>query len=154
MTPQPPFKHHIHTAPHPSTTTTSIKNLCVIEKLFEDSQGSEVQMLRQFRDKRLAKSFAGQMLIRLYYQHEAEVGLLFERNPQLAAQAKKLIVELLPAVIKNSVRGRDSIVTTEQRTAVRDLLQAIEENSSPALKKTLSKLPDIFRVSGAVNRDS
>ena len=102
-------------------------------------------MLRQFRDKRLAQSSAGLLLIKLYYQHSAEVSLLLERNPKLAAEAKKLITGLLPALDENIISGRNIVLTKTQRTAVMSLLQMIEEHSSPVLKQALSR---VVRLSG------
>ena len=121
-----------------------------MEKLFGGSQGNELQLLRQFRDKRLAKTPAGLMLTNLYYQHSEEAGLLLERNPRLAAAAKKLIVSLLPALSAGITADRDIVLTKAQRTAVMSLLQMIQEHSSPALGKAVSRL---IRLSGFRFRD-
>jgi hypothetical protein len=107
-----------------------------MRRLFGD--GNEVQMLRQFRDRRLAQSPAGLLLIKLYYQHSAEVSLLLERNPKLAAEAKKLITGLLPALDENIISNRNIVLTKTQHTAVLSLLQMIQEHASPALQRAVS----------------
>jgi hypothetical protein len=114
-----------------------------MRRLFGD--GNEVQMLRQFRDKRLAQSSAGLLLIKLYYQHSAEVSLLLESNPRLAAEAKKLITGLLPALDENITSGRNIVLTKTQHTVVLSLLQMVQEHASPALKQALSSFT---RLSG------
>ncbi len=114
-----------------------------MRRLFGD--GKEVQMLRQFRDQRLAQSSAGQLLIKLYYQHSAEVSLLLEKNPRLAAEAKKLITNLLPALSANKDQNRKIVLSKPQRAAVMSLLQMVQEHASPALKQALSR---VVRLSG------
>jgi hypothetical protein len=120
-----------------------------MRRLFGD--GNEVQMLRQFRDKRLAQSSAGLLLIKLYYQHSAEVSLLLESNPKLAAEAKKLITGLLPALDANIISNRNIVLTKTQHTVVLSLLEMIEEHSSPALQRAVSMAA---RLSGVGIRGS
>ncbi|MEI6126926.1 MAG: CFI-box-CTERM domain-containing protein [Pseudomonadota bacterium] len=62
------------------------------------SDNPQLDTLRQFRDTVLAKSPAGQKLIKLYYATGNKIEALFESNPAVKSSAKKALEAILPAV--------------------------------------------------------
>jgi hypothetical protein len=68
---------------------------CPVASLFGD-QSHQVISLRQFRDKMLAKSTAGQKIIGYYYLHADTITTIFDSNPILRRPAKKVLELLVP----------------------------------------------------------
>ena len=73
--------------------------LCPLVSLWgEHSQ--QVMSLRRFRDELLAKSTAGQRLIRSYYLHAGTITRIFDNHPAVRRSAKKVLTLLVPIVNK------------------------------------------------------
>lgn len=65
--------------------------------LVDDAQS--LQLLRQIRDEKLAKSSAGQALIALYYQAAPPLARFIENNPAVKVLLGKTVKAVLPAVL-------------------------------------------------------
>jgi len=55
-------------------------------------------ILRQFRDRELAASTAGENLIRIYYDKSADIIAVCEKNPAAKQSLKQLLESIIPAV--------------------------------------------------------
>ena len=62
------------------------------------SDNPQLDTLRQFRDTVLAKSPAGQQIIKIYYAAGNTIAAAIENNPALKNSAKKALEAILPAV--------------------------------------------------------
>jgi hypothetical protein len=96
-----------------------------------------VSVFRQYRDRLLAKSANGLALSYLYYSHAPELNHIVASNPQLAAEAKILVAQVLPSV-ENSLKYQTSITLSRaQHAAAFKLLLQIQTAASPRLQKAL-----------------
>lgn len=76
-----------------TTTTTTIG--CPATQVL-GSDNPDLKSLRHFRDNRLAKSFWGMKLIRIYYDNAGGINAALERSPALRAYALGMIEALAP----------------------------------------------------------
>ena len=58
----------------------------------------QIETIRRFRDKVLARSTIGRKLIDLYYTNGERIIKIFDKNPVLKKSAKKLLEFLVPAM--------------------------------------------------------
>jgi hypothetical protein len=63
-------------------------------------QSQQVISLRQFRDKILAKSTAGQKLIVYYYLYADTITTIFDSHPTVRRPVKKVLELLVPIMDK------------------------------------------------------
>jgi hypothetical protein len=98
-----------------------------------------VRILYDFRETALAKSRTGQRDIDLYDTHSAETVWLMLRHPELRAQARVLLDQLLP-VIQEILAGEQVLMTAAQLDAFEGLLKGFAEKSSPRLRADLRAL--------------
>jgi hypothetical protein len=126
------------TTPRTSTTTTSMKGLCAAEFLLQDVHGQGLQILRNYRDKKLAQTSAGQSLISLYYYNQEELTQLMSTHPLLAVKTAHLLVAVLPAIEAGTAHNRNITITAAQYSAIEDLLIELTGNASPALRQALN----------------
>ena len=105
-----------------STTTTSIKGLCAAEFLLQDAHAQGLQILRNFRDKKLAQTSAGTSLISLYYHNQEELTQLLSTHPLLAVKTAHLLIALLPEIEAALAHNRNITITAAQYRAIEDLL--------------------------------
>ena len=119
-----------------TTTTTTIRRLCPARKALGDESETELEALRIFRDKRLNQSAEGAKLVSMYYRHAAELTLMFERRPDIAAQVRELVLELLP-----QLGGQQKLVlSNDMKQQMFDLIDQIRTDASPGLKKSLRQV--------------
>jgi hypothetical protein len=120
-----------------TTTTTTAIHLCPAEQLLGPESRQELNALRAFRDKRLARTPGGRMLVLLYYVHSAEIRDILATNQDIQADAHALLVELLPLI-----QGQEgaSPLTPEHLERACLLLQSIRKHASPSLDKTIFML--------------
>jgi len=124
-----------------STTTTS--KIC---PLFAASDGdmNKVTVLRQFRDKVLGNTKAGRQFTRLYYKHALEMTEILLRNPELAAQSKELLIEVLPQV-QSAVSGKKMMISPSLTKQIDTLLVQISSTASPNLQRDITKFRKEFK---------
>jgi hypothetical protein len=116
-----------------TTTTTTVRRWCPLRRALGDGSEAELGALRQFRDARLAKSAKGARLVGLYYRHAEELTLMLERRPDIAAQVRELVLELLP-----QIGGQNKLVLKQDmKQQLFDLIEQIRTDASPGLKKSL-----------------
>jgi len=112
-----------------------------MEKLFAGDEGQPVlKRLRQVRDRQLSCTLMGRTLISLYYASSDELNTIFEAHPMVAAQTKKLIAELLPAIEKSPLNSPRIMLSRSQAAAVSGLLRDLQHHASPQLRKALTVL--------------
>ena len=125
------------TTPQTSTTTTSIKRLCAAEYLLQDGHAQGLQILRNYRDKKLAQTQAGISLISAYYSNRDELTQLMSTHPLLAVKAAHLLVALLPAIEAGTAHNQNITITAAQYSAILELLTDIEKLSSLKLRQAI-----------------
>ena len=125
------------TTPQTSTTTTSIKRLCAAEYLLQDGHAQGLQILRNFRDKKLAQTSAGVSLISAYYNNHEELTQLMRTHPLLAVKTAQLLVALLPAIEAGTAHNRNITITAAQYSAILELLNEIEKLSSLKVRQAI-----------------
>ena len=116
-----------------TTTTTTIRRLCPLRKALGDESEAELEALRQFRDARLAKSAEGARLVGMYYRHAAELTLMFEKRPDIEAQVRELVLELLPQLGAQ----QKLVLSHDMKEQMFDLIDQLRTDASPGLKKSL-----------------
>ena len=100
----------------------------------------EMNILRGFRDKVLAKSLAGERYINLYYSpHAFEALLILLFNPELRMCANEIVKESISA-IQLLLRGETTLIDSETITELQLFLDEFEKDASPNLKKTISTI--------------
>jgi len=116
-----------------TTTTTSIEeaNCPLQQTLGEDA--AELDALRAFRDQRLAQTPSGLFLITLYYAHSPEISAILAARPDLTAQTKGLVLEMLPAIQNAARAGLPLKLTDTQHQRLITLLLAVQRKASPRL---------------------
>ena len=121
----------------PVTTTTTTASFCVCTKIFNSENSSEVKLIRDYRNRRLAKSLTGLRLIYLYYAHSPELTNMLSLHPQLFARAAALSKELIPRLQKGLQNNTSVTLAAEQFHALRSLLSDVRNEASPRLKNTV-----------------
>jgi len=95
-------------------------------------------LLRELRDKVLAKDEDGRECIKLYYRYSWELLLILFINDELRMRSMEIFKELLPA-IRDLLANRETVVTVAVREGIRELLGKIALHASPQLKKVLNR---------------
>jgi len=78
-------------------------------------EAENIELLRQFRDRVLAKSDNGRTITKLYYEKSPEMLLLLKQNPDLQIKCRRLLKHLFPLLGKS---------TASQKTQKNNLLQS------------------------------
>ena len=76
---------------------TTPPGLCAASYLLGDDD-PKLDILRQFRDEKLAKSTAGKNLIKLYYAKSADIIAICEKDPATKQVLKQLLESAMPAL--------------------------------------------------------
>ena len=118
--------------PGGSTTTTTAKK-CPLRKALGDESEAELEALRIFRDKRLNQSAEGAQLVGMYYRHATELTMMFEKRPDIEAQVRELVLELLPQLGEQ----QKIVLSNDMKQQLFDLIEQIRTEASPGLKKSL-----------------
>jgi len=114
-------------------------------------------MLRQFRDTVLRKTPKGRDYVQLFYKHSFQITTILYRNPELFSRGKSVMNSMLPD-IKISVDGGAININQAQKLEILSLLDAINAEASPALKKSIAQVKkdlrqkNIFRRLGMKNK--
>ena len=72
---------------------------CVAETILQDDEEC-LNVLRDFRDKKLLKTEKGERLVALYYEYSPILIKLIEDKPELKAKLKQRIKTLIPGIKK------------------------------------------------------
>lgn len=119
------------------TTEDNMNGLCptfALELGYE-----ERHLLRELRDKVLAKYEDGRNYIRLYYRYSSELLLVLFVNDELRMRSMGIFKKLLP-VIRSLLVNRETVVNVETIEDVRELIGKIALHASPQLKKVLNSV--------------
>jgi len=101
-------------------------------------------ILYRFRDEVMAKSPEGRRYIRLFYQHAWEGSWLLLRNPDLRAEVRHGLAQILPT-IRAVLEGRPAALTSEDLVIIEDLMDAFAAKASSQLQQTLDQLRSELR---------
>jgi hypothetical protein len=121
-----------------TTTTTSIEEAkCPLQQtLGEDAV--ELDVLRAFRDQRLANSATGLSLIYMYYAHGREISAILAENPDLMCQTRLLVLELLPLINNANITGEKIELTASQHRKIDTLMNMVQGKSSAKLAASIT----------------
>ena len=120
-----------------STSTTTTAFFCACTKIFNSENSHEVKLLREYRNRRLAKSLTGIRLIYLYYAHSPELTNLLSLQPELFARAAAISAELIPSLQKGLQNNTGILLTRKQLQALRHLLLDVKNEASPRFKNAI-----------------
>jgi len=124
--------------PPPTTTSTSTTTaLCPVVKIFNSENSREVTVIRALRNRRMAQSINGLVLIYLYYTNAEELTDIFSTDQELSNSAAGLIRELTPAVELSLEQNTAISITQEQYDNIISLLRRTQGQASPHLKRTI-----------------
>ncbi|MCX5902534.1 MAG: DNRLRE domain-containing protein, partial [Proteobacteria bacterium] len=124
-----------------STTSTSTTTaLCPVIKMFQDENSREVTVIRTLRNRRMAQSIDGLVLIYLYYTNTEELTGIFSSDLELSNSAAKLIRELTPALELSLAHNTSMTVTPEQYADIITILRRTQDEAAPHLKKTIDQV--------------
>jgi hypothetical protein len=82
-----------------SFTTEKTSSGCAAEAVLADDPES-LTLLRQFRDRVLAKSANGKAIIKLYYEKSPQIVKLLYKNPDLKAKYRTTLKAMMPSIRK------------------------------------------------------
>jgi len=116
------------------TTEDGMSNLCPAFALELDCE--EHHLLRELRDKVLAKDEDGRNYIKLYYRYSWELLVILFINDELRMKSMEIFKQLLPA-IRGLLADRETVVAEEMVEEIRGILEKIAPHASPQLKEVL-----------------
>lgn len=99
-----------------------------------------LDVLRSFRDKRLARTHLGLSLIYLYNRHAEELSRILVARPALVHELCVLLDAVVPDVESALIADSSLSVSNEQFQRSIALLQDLAGSGSPALRKTVSRI--------------
>jgi len=120
-----------------STSTTTTTALCPVVKMFNSENSREVTVIRTLRNRRMATSINGLVLIYLYYTNSAELTGIFSADQELANSAARLIRELTPSLELSLERNTSMTITPEQYAGIITILRRTQDEASPSLRRTI-----------------
>ena len=119
-----------------TTTTTTPSGQTCPAKTALGEQAAELQPLRMLRDRLIQKSTHGIHYVALYYRNARELSSLLEADSKLNAEARSLIVRLLPAVQK-LLAQKPVVMDTDTAEQAAAFLDKLSEAGSPSLNADL-----------------
>jgi hypothetical protein len=129
-----------------TVTATFSQSGCPVTTALQDTPQRETKLtiLYAFRDKVLAQTPKGQQYIRWFYRYAPEGTWHLLRHPELRAQARDVLEEILPA-LEAAVAGQPVILTTTDVAIIDDLLEAIAAYASPGLQQKIRRFQTDLR---------
>jgi len=118
-------------------TTEGMSNLCPTFALELDSK--EQHLLRELRDRVLAKDKDGRDYIKLYYRYSWELLVILFINDELRVKSMQVFRELLPA-IKSLIVGDEIILDKEMLEELREIIEKVALYASPQFKEVLKSI--------------
>jgi hypothetical protein len=121
-----------------STTTTAKERLCPFRNVLGEEKQTELDVIRVFRDNRLAKSPEGLSLVYLYYAHSEEITDILSSNPELQAGVRGFTLKIIP-LVKSGLKTGDTItLSSSQYQKIVKLMKSVQKESSPGLSRGIS----------------
>jgi hypothetical protein len=110
------------------------------------SDPDDLDVLREFRDKVMARSKTGRMLTEAYYQHASELTQILLQNPDLSLRSSVIIAQLMPGIrhLLGERRGRDIVMNSVLVHRIQELLSDIASEGSWELAQTLNTLSQLL----------
>ncbi len=116
------------------TTGVSGNTTCALESLgFSDNA---LNLLRLFRDAVLMGADGGRELVDRYYTHSPELTRIFQGRPELRADVRRAVRQLIPAAVQ-LVRGTAPELTLQQRKTALRVLRRLRSCATEPLQKTV-----------------
>jgi hypothetical protein len=119
------------------TTQDSAHSICPTLAL--ELGFAERQLLRELRDKLLAKNEDGRKYRNLYYRYSWELLVIFFTDDELRVKSVGLCRELLP-MIETLIVHQETVMSAEMVEKIRELLGEIALHASPSLKEVLRNI--------------
>ena len=71
-------------------------------------------------------------MVSLYYRHAAELTAMFEQRPEIEAQVREIIFEILP-----QLGAQKLSLSNDMKAQIYSLIDELRTDASPGLKKSL-----------------
>ncbi|MDY6861510.1 MAG: GEGP motif-containing diheme protein [Thermodesulfobacteriota bacterium] len=111
---------------------------CPVEESLK-GETANLELIRQFRDEKLAKNPLGKTYIRLYYRNAKEILTIALSKNELQKEIKGLIHQILPH-IKDVLEGKGASLSEEHMSFVNKLLDKFAFQGSKDLKRTIKRI--------------
>ena len=134
----------------PTSTTTTTARICPIEQLSDGDQG-KLSLVRQYRDTLLRKTPTGRAYVKLFYRHALEVTAILAKNSSITAEAKNILNTMLPEV-DAAVQGKAVTISQAQSDGIISVLNAIENEASPDLKRSIQRIKRDLRQKSVLGK--
>lgn len=121
------------------------------DKMWGDQKGTNLSLLRQFRDDVLAASEVGRDYVFMLYNHSLEILILLLQDPSLIQETTAAIDELLPGITAR-LNGNEMILSKKQLADFGLLLSRFESKANPELKTAIRKVRKDMRERRAFER--
>jgi hypothetical protein len=118
---------------------TAQSEACPAEATLEDEDPSQLDPLREFRNRVLAKNKTGKHYTALYYKHAHELAGHIIGHEEIREGSLELILRIMP-YITALTEGEEVVMETELLEDMDEFLDSLEPYASPALKRTMKKL--------------
>ncbi len=105
----------------------------VYNKIFASNKNSNLKLLRQFRDEVLLDSEQGRDYVNRLYDRSHEVALLLLLNPDLLAQSRSVVDQLIP-VVRDLLQGETGFLPQQLVDDLSSLLDAMHAEAGPKLQ--------------------
>ncbi len=99
----------------------------------------QLNILRQYRDTVMRKSWKGRMYTKLYYAYGEQVSAILEADPALKAQAAALLISSLPTV-ETALHSNSVVLSEAQKRQILAVLDKIGAKSTVGLRLVILKL--------------
>ena len=116
----------------------ALAKICPAQEILE-GQSYSLDLLRNLKDKILAKNELGRKYTKLYYKHASELTGLIIAHEEIREDATEFILDIMPD-ITSIVEGEEVILRSEVIEEVEDLIDTLESYGSPGLRKTLNMM--------------
>lgn len=127
-----------------------IAELCPAQVVLE-KQPSSLGLLRNLRNKVLAKEELGRKYTDLYYKHAPELTSLIIAHEDIREFATELILDIMPD-ITSLIEGEKVILRSEMIEGMEDLFGTLETYASPGLRKTLNMMRKDIKNKKTLNK--
>ncbi len=105
----------------------------VYNEIFANNKQSNLELLRKFRDEVLLESELGQEYVYRLYDRSHEVALILLLNPEILAQARAVVDQLLPKV-RDVLQGGTGYLPQQLGQDISTLLDAMHAQAGPKLQ--------------------
>jgi len=110
--------------------------ICPLSVMLSSSP-HDLDVLRAFRDTRLARTHLGLTLIYLYNHHADEISRILADSPDVGQDLCAVLHNVVPAIAAALSSGHGLAISAEQFQRCVALLEDLADRGSPALQKTV-----------------